>query len=336
MAAAARRTWPVAPVSCCGGSGTIWTATPIVYNSGDYQISGSGFDLHLFTGQQWYSELGLYDLRNRFYSPDIGRFLQPDPIGFNGDATNLYRYCGNNPLTGSDPMGTDVVFIAAGPHSFVGVTNPSAHPNGMTYFDFYPKPGLVGLLTLDLLYPGVWSSHNWRSQGYQWATIANTPEEDTSVLGAFNDRVQNQGDWYSALFNNCYSAAADVVDEALNSNTDSGGPSDGGSNLDFITLSDAGSVPPVVVSAPPLSPNEQAKLNGLTRLQMRYNPYWGYIPTTMTTNWAGGIAGLQYGGGSPHDLRNQVGGLNPIDGFLNISIGVGFPAMEPAEPVRGR
>jgi len=80
--------------------------TPIVYNSGDYQISGSGFDLHLFTGQRWYSELGLYDLRNRFYSPDIGRFLQADPIGFGGDATNLYRYCGNNPVIRSDPNGT--------------------------------------------------------------------------------------------------------------------------------------------------------------------------------------------------------------------------------------
>src|SRR6202035_1402138 len=57
----------------------------------------SGYGVrHLFTGQQWYSELGLYDLRNRFYSPDIGRFLQPDPIGFNGDPTNLYRYCKNN------------------------------------------------------------------------------------------------------------------------------------------------------------------------------------------------------------------------------------------------
>ena len=60
---------------------------------------------HLFTGQQWYKELGLYDLRNRFYSPDIGRFLQPDPIGFRGDRTNLYRYCRNNPVTRWDPFG---------------------------------------------------------------------------------------------------------------------------------------------------------------------------------------------------------------------------------------
>ena len=73
--------------------------TPIFYNANDDPLSGSNYSVrHLFTGQQWYDELGLYDLRNRFYSPDIGRFLQPDPSGFNGDATNLYRYCGNNPV----------------------------------------------------------------------------------------------------------------------------------------------------------------------------------------------------------------------------------------------
>ncbi len=79
---------------------------PVFYNSSNVQITDSNYGIrHLFTGQQWYSELGLYDLRNRFYSPDIGRFLQPDPIGFNGDPTNLYRYCGNNPLKWSDPSG---------------------------------------------------------------------------------------------------------------------------------------------------------------------------------------------------------------------------------------
>jgi RHS repeat-associated protein len=80
--------------------------TPIFYDASNTQISASGYSIrHLFTGQQWYSEIGLYDLRNRFYSPDIGRFVQGDPLGFGGDATNLYRYCGNNPLTRSDPDG---------------------------------------------------------------------------------------------------------------------------------------------------------------------------------------------------------------------------------------
>jgi RHS repeat-associated protein len=80
--------------------------TPVFYDANNNQLSASNYSVrHLFTGQQWYSELGLYDLRNRFYSPDIGRFLQSDPIDFDGDPTNLYRYSGNNPIIYGDPSG---------------------------------------------------------------------------------------------------------------------------------------------------------------------------------------------------------------------------------------
>jgi RHS repeat-associated protein len=73
--------------------------SPFIYDANNNQLSTTNRSVrHLFTGQQWYQELGLYDLRNRFYSPDIGRFLQPDPIGFRG-GNNLYRYCRNNPVT---------------------------------------------------------------------------------------------------------------------------------------------------------------------------------------------------------------------------------------------
>src|SRR5712691_9407041 len=85
--------------------------TPIFYNAANSQIPNSSYSIrHLFTGQQWYKTVGLYDLRNRFYSPDIGRFLEPDPIGFWGDRSNLYRYCGNNTLKFGDPTGTIVQF----------------------------------------------------------------------------------------------------------------------------------------------------------------------------------------------------------------------------------
>jgi RHS repeat-associated protein len=47
---------------------------------------------------------GLYYYRARMYSPTWGRFLQPDPIGYNA-GTNLYTYVNNDPLTGVDPMG---------------------------------------------------------------------------------------------------------------------------------------------------------------------------------------------------------------------------------------
>jgi RHS repeat-associated protein len=59
----------------------------------------------LFTGAQWNWEAAVYDLRNRVYSPDLGRFLQPDPLQFGGGDENLYRYVKNSPLNFSDPFG---------------------------------------------------------------------------------------------------------------------------------------------------------------------------------------------------------------------------------------
>jgi uncharacterized protein RhaS with RHS repeats len=38
-------------------------------------------------------------------SAELGRFLQPDPIGFKGDASNLYRYCHNDAVDFTDPTG---------------------------------------------------------------------------------------------------------------------------------------------------------------------------------------------------------------------------------------
>jgi RHS repeat-associated protein len=119
--------------------------TPVFYNAGDTQISASAHSVrHLFTGQQWYSDISLYDLRNRFYSPDLGRFLQPDPIGFRGDRTNLYRYVTNNPVTRRDPSGLEILNIKAefgdSPGEFtiepVIVTAPFENP-----VDFNPYPG---------------------------------------------------------------------------------------------------------------------------------------------------------------------------------------------------
>ena len=82
--------------------------TPLIYDGSNNQLAGSTYAIrHLFAGQQWYAELGLYDLRHRFYSPDMGRFLQPDPVGFSGDSANIYRYCRNNPTNAADPFGLD-------------------------------------------------------------------------------------------------------------------------------------------------------------------------------------------------------------------------------------
>jgi len=61
----------------------------------------------LFTGREAIPETDLMDYRNRVYSPELGRFLQTDPLGFDAGDYNLYRYVANNPVGEIDPDGLD-------------------------------------------------------------------------------------------------------------------------------------------------------------------------------------------------------------------------------------
>ena len=39
------------------------------------------------------------------FSPNLGRWIEPDPIGFEGGDTDLYRFVGDNPTGYTDPSG---------------------------------------------------------------------------------------------------------------------------------------------------------------------------------------------------------------------------------------
>jgi RHS repeat-associated protein len=72
-----------------------------------YSLFGNRF---LYMGREWLSDVKLYDLRNRMYQPELGRFLQPDPKEFGAGDYNLYRYCHNDPVNRNDPTGLDTDF----------------------------------------------------------------------------------------------------------------------------------------------------------------------------------------------------------------------------------
>ena len=80
---------------------------PYVYNAAGVKVGGAAQwgNRFLFTGREWLKDLKVYDYRNRMYQPELGRFLQPDPQEFAAGDYNLYRYCHNDPVNRSDPMG---------------------------------------------------------------------------------------------------------------------------------------------------------------------------------------------------------------------------------------
>jgi RHS repeat-associated protein len=72
---------------------------------------------------------GLYYMRARYYDPEVGRFINKDPIGYAG-GINLFTYTGNNPVTGIDPEGLDVNIVIqrlkSNGYSTPGVINVSS------------------------------------------------------------------------------------------------------------------------------------------------------------------------------------------------------------------
>jgi RHS repeat-associated protein len=57
-----------------------------------------------YAGARWEATAGLYQMGARWYDPELGRFLEQDPIGEAG-GLNLYAYVGSSPTLWVDPTG---------------------------------------------------------------------------------------------------------------------------------------------------------------------------------------------------------------------------------------
>jgi RHS repeat-associated protein len=64
-----------------------------------------------YSGREFDPETGLYFYRARYYDKSAGRFINEDPIAFQG-GLNFYRYAVNNPINFRDPSGKNAGTIA--------------------------------------------------------------------------------------------------------------------------------------------------------------------------------------------------------------------------------
>jgi RHS repeat-associated protein len=80
----------------------------------------------LYTGRRRDPETGLQINRNRFYAAGLGRWVNRDPIGYDGSEWNLYEYVSSNPAGFRDAQGLSVASCllqhVAGPGAMPGMS----------------------------------------------------------------------------------------------------------------------------------------------------------------------------------------------------------------------
>lgn len=155
-----------------GSARALANSSQVVTNSYLYDafgrtVSKSGSDPNPFgyvskSNYQTDSDTMLMLLGQRYYSPDLGRFITQDPSGRNG-GPNLYEYCMNSPVMGTDPTGQ----------------NPLAGVTAQDIGDGFAT-GWAGWSTAVWSFPGL-SNLNAKYSVYSAGAYANEPGFTFSV-----------------------------------------------------------------------------------------------------------------------------------------------------------
>lgn len=92
------------------GNHRIFNASGVdITDNSSYNSNVLNLNPFRYRGYYFDAETKLYYLINRYYDPEIGRFMSADDIAYLAPETigglNLYAYCNNNPVMNTDPEG---------------------------------------------------------------------------------------------------------------------------------------------------------------------------------------------------------------------------------------
>ena len=156
----------------------VWSAEYLSFGRANIDKAGVINNLR-FAGQYYDSETGLHYNWNRYYDPNIGRYLRADPIGLDA-GVNLYTYVQNNPKCNIDPYGlfgpAAQQFVADFAEGFLSPTTPPPTLGGAAGYGarwLSDETGLTDVVVEGI--PYMWESYYKTHLNPNWRNDPNDP-----------------------------------------------------------------------------------------------------------------------------------------------------------------
>ncbi|MGN6086109.1 RHS repeat-associated core domain-containing protein [Trinickia sp.] len=163
----------------------VWAADFDAYGQMQHQFADKIDNPIRFPGQYRDKESGLYYNRHRYYDPQIGRYVNQDPIGLLAGA-NKYAYADNGPTAAVDPFGLATVAAGAELGAAAGT---AVFPGVGTVIG-----GVVGALAGVGAIVWMASSMTTDSSGSKVSPIADTMQAPGNCAPGEHRRLQDEVD----------------------------------------------------------------------------------------------------------------------------------------------
>ena len=184
------------------GGEVVWDGEYAPFGQVDVSV-GSVQSLFRFPGQYYDAETGLHYNWHRYYDPETGRYLTPDPIGLAG-GINPFVYANNDPTNLIDPYGLFSIpfpWLLGGSGlggGAAGINNQATASDYIQAGKFFKNTSFIHLQALAGLHPlmanNLSGSGDGLSSGAAGGSCPNGPDDEDDKIRAQHAK-ENHSEW---------------------------------------------------------------------------------------------------------------------------------------------